>query len=100
MKNTLCLVGYFSNQLPTLSLGGVVGSYIFKSNEAPRYPTGFSVSFTMSGLAIVAALLLEFVYDRINKKRSNMSEAEIYDTYTQEQLDEMGDRSPLFRYAL
>lgn len=77
-----------------------MGSYIFLDREAPRYPTGFGCAFAFASAGLVCALVLEYTYKRINTKRDAMSEEEIYGRYTREELEEMGDRSPLFRYAL
>lgn len=79
--------------------GGVVGSYIYKSNEAPRYPTGYGTSFAFAAAGIVAALSLEFFLWRSNKRNAGR-EDEIRAKYTDQELEEMGDRSPLYRYAL
>ena len=80
--------------------GGVVGSYIYIEKEKPRYPTGFGASLGFTVAGVVACLLLEMVYKWINSKREAMSEDEITERYTDDQLQEMGDRSPLFRYSL
>jgi hypothetical protein len=40
-----------------------------------------------------------FILKRINAKRAAMDEGEIRAKYTEEELSEMGDLSPLFRYA-
>lgn len=40
-----------------------------------------------------------FILKRINAKRAAMDESEIRARYTEEELSEMGDMSPLFRYA-
>lgn len=40
-----------------------------------------------------------FILKRINSKRAAMDENEIRSRYTEEELSEMGDTSPLFRYA-
>jgi hypothetical protein len=48
----------------------------------------------------VAVLVLEFVYKRINAKRAAMTIEEIHSKYTEQELEDMGDRSPLFRYSL
>lgn len=37
---------------------------------------------------------------RINAKRDAMDESEVYATYSEGQLLEMGDKSPLFRYVV
>lgn len=46
------------------------------------------------------ALLIEFVLWTKNKKRAKLSEAEVREKYSEEELALMGDKSPLFRYTL
>lgn len=82
------------------NLGGIPGSFFFKETEAPRYPTAYASSFSVAAAGIVAALTLEFSYKAINTRRSKMTEAEVREKYSQDQLQKMGDRSPLFRYTL
>ncbi|KAF5012771.1 hypothetical protein FDECE_1191 [Fusarium decemcellulare] len=82
------------------NLGGIPGSFIFKESEAPRYPTAYATSFSIAAAGIVAALTLEFGYWSINKRRAKKSETEWRDMYSEEQLEKMGDRSPLFKYTL
>lgn len=80
--------------------GGIVGSYIFIEEESPRYPTGFGTSFAFAAAGVVACAVLETIYYTINKRRGRVAEDEIREKYSEERLDEMGDRSPLFRYSL
>ena len=82
------------------NLGGIVGSYIFIESESPRYPTGFGSSLGFAAAGVGACLVLETLYHLSNKRRAAMSETEIREKYTDEELDAMGDRSPLFRYTL
>jgi len=82
------------------NLGGIVSSYIFIQSEAPAYPTGFGTSLAFAVMGIIAATTLDLIYMRINKKRDQMSEAEVREKYTEEELAALGDRSPLFRYTL
>jgi sugar phosphate permease len=82
------------------NIGGLIGSNIYLDREKPKYPTGFGASFAIAALGIVAALSLDLIFWRINKKRDGMAEYEIRAKYTEEELDKMGDRSPLFRYRL
>lgn len=82
------------------NIGGIFGSFLYRDSEAPTYPTGYGTAFALAGLGAVCALILEFNYKRINKKRSQMSEDEVRALYTDDQLKEMGDRSPLFQYTL
>lgn len=81
-------------------LGGLVGSYVFLDNESPTYPTGFGASFSFAGAGIFAAIALEYFYKRINRQRDSLSEEDVRAQYSEDELEAMGDRSPLFRYSL
>lgn len=80
------------------SLGGIVGSNIYLANESPTYPTGFGITI---GFIVVGGLIWPLCYwawlKRINAKRAAIPEEEIA-KYTPQQLSDMGDNSPLFRY--
>ncbi|KAJ5259623.1 hypothetical protein N7478_012604 [Penicillium angulare] len=80
--------------------GGIIGSYMYLDRESPTYITGFglSLAFGVSGLLVACGLELWFMY--ANKQKAKLSEMEIRETYSDEQLLEMGDRSPLFRNML
>ncbi|KAF5518081.1 putative transporter [Colletotrichum aenigma] len=82
------------------SIGGIVGSFIYREDESPKYPTGFGSSFAFAGLGVVACLVLEFLFWNINRKRDKSNEKEIRAKYSDDELQMMGDRSPLFRYHL
>lgn len=82
------------------NLGGIVGSFIFRDDEKPRYPTGWGscLGFVVAG--VLSATLLELCYFTINKRRARKSEDEVRAEYTDEKLESMGNNSPLFRYSL
>lgn len=80
--------------------GGVIGSFIYKENEAPKYPTGYGTSLAFAAAGIVAALVLEISLYTINKRNARLAEEEVRAKYTNEELRAMGDRSPLYKYAL
>ncbi|KAI7103718.1 hypothetical protein KC352_g37447, partial [Hortaea werneckii] len=81
--------------------GGILGSYMFlDSEEEAGYPTGFGIGIGLSAAVLISTLVLEWSYWSINKKRDAMTEDEIHARYTEEQLNRMGDKSPLYRYKL
>lgn len=82
------------------NIGSVGGSYIYIESESPSYPTGFGCSLGFAAAAMCAVVLLDVLYSRINRKRDRMDIEQIRQQYTDEQLAEMGDRSPLLRYVL
>ncbi|KAG5801316.1 hypothetical protein H9Q74_011608 [Fusarium xylarioides] len=82
------------------NLGSLIGTNIFLDREGPQYPTGYGVSLGIICLAAACALLMEFCLWKSNKARAQLSEAEIRQKYSQEELDAMGERSPLYKYTL
>ncbi|KAM0750621.1 MFS general substrate transporter [Meredithblackwellia eburnea MCA 4105] len=88
--------------VPTVGqLGGLVGSHIFIATEAPFYHTGFGVSMAVCfACGILPTVVMRFALQIINKRRDKISEEEVRAKYTEAELAEMGDKSPLFRYIL
>ncbi|KAF2852555.1 MFS general substrate transporter [Plenodomus tracheiphilus IPT5] len=82
------------------NLGGIVGSFIYQEKESPKYPTGFGTSLGFAAGGMVCAFTLEYLFWRINKADAEKSEEEWRSMYTEEELERMGDRSPLFKYHL
>ncbi|KAH7361732.1 major facilitator superfamily domain-containing protein [Plectosphaerella cucumerina] len=81
------------------NLGGAVGSNIFLREQAPNYWLGYGFSAGVIVSAITATIVLQFATKRINKKRDLIPEDDIRARYTEDELQQMGDSSPLFRYV-
>lgn len=82
------------------SVGGVIGSFICLDREKPKYPTGFGTSMALACAGVVSCAVLELTYWRINKDREKMTEDEVRAKYSLEELEDLEDRSPLYRYNL
>ena len=82
------------------NLGGLPGSFIFIEREAPFYSTGFGGSLGFATAGVAAAFLLESLLWSINKKNSKLTEEDVRSQFSEEELDRMGDKSPLFKYTL
>lgn len=82
------------------NVGSIIGTNIFLDREGPSYPTGYGVSLGIICLAIISAIILETFLWRSNKRNAQRSEMEIRQQYTQEQLDNMGEKSPIYQYTL
>ncbi|KAJ5268959.1 hypothetical protein N7497_010312 [Penicillium chrysogenum] len=82
------------------NVGGIIGSYIYRAEEKPRYPTGYGTSLGFAAAGIMACLSLEFCLWSANKKKALMTVSEIEEKYTEDQLQEMEERSPMFKYSL
>ncbi|KAJ9632925.1 hypothetical protein H2204_007493 [Knufia peltigerae] len=86
------------------NMGGICGSNIYFAAEAPKYPTGFGVCLAICFLSIVAAVVLRIAYRRENNRRDEYvareGEATIKARFTEQELLELGDLSPFYRYTL
>jgi MFS family permease len=82
------------------NIGSLVGTNIFLDKEAPRYQTGYAVSLGFICLGLATAVILEIVLKARNKQKEAFNEDEVRESYTNEQLDKLGDKSPLFKYML
>ncbi|KAK0303398.1 hypothetical protein LTR01_008126 [Friedmanniomyces endolithicus] len=86
------------------NFGGLAGSNIFLASEKPKYPAGFGTGLGISIAAILMAIVLRISCQRENERRRVMIEQEGEDAirarYGEQQLLEMGDKSPFFIYTL
>lgn len=113
-----CLVSWIANSLAPSSkravgmallisvgnMGGIMGSNIYLSREAPKYRTGFGCSLAMCIAAIAMTFVLRWAYTRENAKKDALlrdhTEAEIRARYSEKELIDLGDKNPFFRYTL
>lgn len=77
-----------------------MGSNIYFKAQAPYYWVGYGVSLGVLCSAIIASVVMLFALKHINKKSQHTTEDEVRAKYTDEQLTELGDKSPLFKYTL
>ena len=79
------------------NLGGAYASNFYRKQDAPKYILGHAleIGFVVAGL--IACLLLRVCYGAANARREKSEEAE---NLTDEQLADLGDKSPTFRYTL
>lgn len=87
-------------QISIGNLGGAIGSNIYLAKQAPHYWTGYGFSLGIIILALCSAIFLRFRLDQINKSRDELSPEEIHAKYSEQELLDMGDYSPFFRYTL
>lgn len=81
------------------NVGGVLGSFMYIDSEAPQYYTGFGISLAFGGTGLFMAMFLELTLIWSNR-RKKAEEEEARERLSDEQLMELGDRSPLFKYTL
>lgn len=82
------------------NLGGIVASFIYLAREAPAYTSGYAASIGLLVAGLLTATALECTYMFINRRRDAIPEEEIRAKYSEQELADMGDKSPLYRYTL
>ena len=76
-----------------------MGSFMFLDKEKPKYYTGFGLSLAFGGSGFLMCFIMEAVYKRGNAKKAKLAE-EAKIKYSEAELFDMGDKSPLFKYVL
>jgi hypothetical protein len=77
--------------------GGIVASNVFIKTEEPRYPTGFGTAMALLGLCGVMATVMFFGLKAENRKRDAGGRDYRYEE--RDELDNMGDDHPSFRFT-
>lgn len=81
------------------NVGGIVGSFMYLESEKPKYYTGFGLSLAFGATGVIVALLLEWSYKYANAQKAKIAD-EARAKYTEDELFDMGDKSPLFKHVL
>ncbi|RYC64495.1 hypothetical protein CHU98_g1696 [Xylaria longipes] len=87
-------------QLTIGNASGIMASFIYPSTDAPRYIKGNAVSLSLVGLAALVHGLLWFWYSRENKRRDEGLIKPEHANLSEDELAELGDESPRFRYTI
>jgi hypothetical protein len=77
-----------------------MASNFYRAKDSPRYLLGHALEIGIVCLGIVAVSVLMINYTRINKKRARQLAAGEHNTYTAQELSDLGDRAITFRYML
>ncbi|CAP96482.1 hypothetical protein E8E15_008346 [Penicillium rubens] len=81
------------------NIGGILGSFMYIEKESPKYTTGFGLSLALGGVGFFVALFLEWTYKVGNARKERIAD-DARVNYTEDELFDMGDKSPLFKYVL
>lgn len=78
--------------------GGIIASNIYLTNQAPRYQLGFGLSLGLVWLCGLAAIAMFVLLYSENKKR-NAGKRDHLMNLPADELDNMGDGHPAFRFT-
>jgi sugar phosphate permease len=86
------------------NFSGAMASNIYRSRDSPRFLVGHGVELMFVGIGFITVPIVVLSYIRINKKRDAAQKEALErgetNKYTPQQLRELGDRAPDFRYTL
>ncbi|KAE8374873.1 phosphoglycerate mutase-like protein [Aspergillus bertholletiae] len=86
-------------QLTFGNISGVMSPFLYKNNEAPRYVRGNAVTLALVGFAGIVYGFMWFYYRQKNIRRVQGLEDERIAGMTDEEIEELGDKSPRFIYS-
>lgn len=87
-------------QLTLGNTAGIVMPFLFTSKDSPGYRKGYGVSIAAVGVSSVIFTGMTVYYRGINRGRSEGREDWKVEGKTEDEVNEMGDKSPRYVYAL
>lgn len=78
--------------------GSILGSNVYLADEAPLYPTGYSVSLAMIILTQLAAICY-FFYARYENRQKEAGARDHFRSFPQAERTALGDKDPAYRYT-
>jgi len=86
-------------QLTLGNASGVMAPFIYLTPEGPHYTRGHAVSLAMAGASAIIYALLWYELNRLNKQRIEGKQDWKLEGKSEEEIAEMGDESPRYRYT-
>ncbi|KAI8627139.1 major facilitator superfamily domain-containing protein [Xylariaceae sp. FL1651] len=87
-------------QLTIGNSSGIMASFIYPSGDAPRYIKGNAVSLSLVGLSVILYASMWFWFAKENSRRDKGLIKSEHENLSEEELAELGDESPRFRYTI
>ncbi|KAL9596342.1 MAG: hypothetical protein Q9219_005859 [cf. Caloplaca sp. 3 TL-2023] len=86
-------------QLMIGNSAGIAAPYLYRTTSSPRYVTGHAVTIALLALAILLNGILWWSMAQVNSNRRAGKEDWKLQGKTDEEVDDMGDGSPRYRYT-
>ncbi|KAG5297267.1 high-affinity nicotinic acid transporter [Histoplasma ohiense] len=84
-------------QIGVGNFAGAMASSLYRTQDAPTYYLGHGLELGLAFFGLLAIIGLRVSYQIVNKKR----EAQVLEaSYTPDELHQLGDRAPTFKYML
>ncbi|KZM27327.1 uncharacterized protein EKO05_0009427 [Ascochyta rabiei] len=86
-------------QLTIGNCAGIMSSFLYPAKEGPRFIKGHAVTMAMVAFSIACFAVLWAHLSMLNSRRDKGEEDHLMQGKTEEEIAEMGDESPRFRYT-
>jgi MFS family permease len=85
-------------QIGVGNLGGAMASNFYRAQDKPKYLLGHGLEIGFVVMGLLAVIVLRVSYGEINRQRERDSDR--ISALSDEELSDLGDRAPTFRYML
>lgn len=86
-------------QLTLGNVAGIVTPFLYPNRNAPRYIMGHTVTLALTAFSACIYAFMWYWYRRINQLREQGMEDDKIEGLSEEEVEEMGDRNPRFRFT-
>ncbi|KJZ76799.1 hypothetical protein HIM_03676 [Hirsutella minnesotensis 3608] len=86
-------------QLTLGNASGILSAFIYPKSDAPRYVRGHAVTLSMVALGVAIYGAMWMWYRRENTRRGTGQLSEKHKGLNEDELEELGDDSPRYRYT-
>lgn len=86
-------------QLTIGNASGIMAPFIYPTREGPRFIRGHAITLAMVGMATCIYIFMLTYLKRVNKQRAEGKIKPEHEGLSEDELAELGDESPRFRYV-
>jgi len=79
-------------------MAGIVMPFLYSTKDGPKYHTGYGVSIASVSLSVCIFVFMALYYRSLNKQRAAGKEDWKMEGRSDEEIEEMGDKSPKYVY--
>lgn len=87
-------------QLTWGNAAGIMSAFIYPAKDKPRYTRGHAVTLSMVALGTIIYGFLWWWYKRVNEQRQAGVMKDKHRNMREDELAELGDESPRYRYTI
>ncbi|OJA16047.1 hypothetical protein AZE42_05487 [Rhizopogon vesiculosus] len=86
------------------NFSGAIAAVIYRSQDSPRFILGHAIALMFIGIGFIVVPIVAFLYKKINAQRDATQRLALERgekvQYSDQEIRELGDRAPDFRYTL